>query len=239
MLALLRINADACQLSGWRSCRQLKWVSKFCARKIFCIWDSKYKVDWQVASVILFWFFWNSKYIDRYSFDHLIDTQCVLCKARSRISQNIYITISKVAVRKYLAKIGKKNFVIYQTPNSLSKVFVILTVLIITVFVFQKIIDHSWSITRKHSSFAHYLVLIDRCLNKHEVAEIVDNSKVRALNSGHEKLSARWMRPLLTSLLFNRNSHEFLCHSETVYETWMHWLIPETKEQSKLCKRLQ
>ena len=62
-----------------------------------------------------------------------------------------------------------------------------------------------------------------------------------------KKLSARWVSRLLTVdhkrdrvtiskqclEMFQRNPDEFLCRLITVDKTWIHYFIPETKEQSK------
>ena len=100
----------------------------------------------------------------------------------------------------------------------------------------------------------HDLVLADRRLKVREIAETVGISKDRVGHILHEilgmrKLSARWVPRLLTPdnkrtrettseqclTLFKRNPKEFLRRFVTVDETWIHWYIPETKEQSKQC----
>ena len=65
-----------------------------------------------------------------------------------------------------------------------------------------------------------------------------------------KKLSSRWVPRLLSVenksnrvgdsmaglTLFRRKSSEFLRRYITVYETWIHFYTPETKEQSKQWK---
>ena len=98
----------------------------------------------------------------------------------------------------------------------------------------------------------HDLVLADRRLKVHEIAETVGISKNCVGHILHEilgmrEVSARWVSRLFTPdnkrnrentseqclTLFKRNPKEFLRRFVTVDETWIHWHTPETKEQSK------
>lgn len=98
----------------------------------------------------------------------------------------------------------------------------------------------------------HDLVLADRRLKVREIAKTVGIAEGTVHHILHEelgmrKLSARWVPRLLTPenkrnrettsasclALFQRNPAEFLRRFVTVDETWIHWYIPETKEQSK------
>jgi hypothetical protein len=87
----------------------------------------------------------------------------------------------------------------------------------------------------------HYLVLANRQLKVHEIAETVGISKNRMGHILHEilgmrKLSTQWVPRLLTPdnkcnrettseqclTLFKRYPKEFLCHFMIVDETWKH-----------------
>ncbi|GFR27136.1 mariner transposase [Trichonephila clavata] len=106
--------------------------------------------------------------------------------------------------------------------------------------------------TENNVTKIHDLVLADHRLKVSEIAEIVSISKDHVAHILHEilgirKLSARWVPRLLTPdnkrnlvttseqclALFKRNPKEFLRRYGTFGETWIHWYIPETKEQSK------
>ncbi|XP_018304737.1 uncharacterized protein [Mycetomoellerius zeteki] len=98
----------------------------------------------------------------------------------------------------------------------------------------------------------HDIVLTDRRVNMRELVEATGISHGTVISILHEqlgmkKLSARWVPRLLTVdhkrdrvtiskqclEMFQRNSDEFLRRFITVDETWIHYFIPETKEQSK------
>lgn len=98
----------------------------------------------------------------------------------------------------------------------------------------------------------HQIVLEDRRLKVHEIAEICGISTERVRNILHNhldmnKLCARWVPRLLTVdqklirknistanlALFRRNPTEFYRRFITVDETWVHHYTPESKEQSK------
>lgn len=98
----------------------------------------------------------------------------------------------------------------------------------------------------------HKIVLEDRRLKVHEIAETCRMSAERVRNILHnhlnmEKLCARWVPRLLTLdqkllrktistdnlALYRRNPNEFLRRFITVDETWVHHYTPENKEQSK------
>jgi len=98
----------------------------------------------------------------------------------------------------------------------------------------------------------HKMVLDDRRLKVRELADIVGISKsavhrILTENLNMRKLCARWVPHLLTMeqkqrrvdvsieclAMFRRNKAEFLRRFITMDETWVHYFIPETKQQSK------
>lgn len=98
----------------------------------------------------------------------------------------------------------------------------------------------------------HQIVLEDRRLKVHQIAETCGMSGERVRNILHnhlsmQKLCARWVPRLLTLdqklirknistdnlALYRRNPNEFLRRFITVDETWIHHYTPENKEQSK------
>lgn len=98
----------------------------------------------------------------------------------------------------------------------------------------------------------HKIVLGDRRLKLHEIAEAVQISKERVCNILNNilcfhKVCARWVPRLLTAdqkmnrktisqdnlTLFRKNPTEFLRRFITMDETWIHHYTPESKLQSK------
>ena len=99
----------------------------------------------------------------------------------------------------------------------------------------------------------HDIVLNDRRLKVREISETVNISVGCVWHILHEclgmrKLSARWVPRLLTADhkrarvvaseqclgMFQCNSKEFLWRYVTDDETWMHYYMPGTKNQSKM-----
>ena len=75
----------------------------------------------------------------------------------------------------------------------------------------------------------HDIVLNDRRLKVREISKTVNISVGRVWHILHECLG---MMKLLG--MFQRNSKEFLRLYVTVDETWIHYYMPETKNQSKM-----
>ena len=98
----------------------------------------------------------------------------------------------------------------------------------------------------------HNMVLDNRQMKVHEIAETIGISKERVGYILHEeldmkKLCARWMPHLLTADQkrtcmkiseqglehFNKNKTDFVCQFITMDKTWIHHYTPESKQQSK------
>jgi len=100
----------------------------------------------------------------------------------------------------------------------------------------------------------HNMVLDDRRMKVHEIAETIGISKecvgyTRILHeeSDMKKLCARWVPPLLTAdqkrtcmkiseqclKRFNKNKSDFVRQFITMDETWIHHYTPESKQQPK------
>jgi hypothetical protein len=98
----------------------------------------------------------------------------------------------------------------------------------------------------------HDMVLDDRRIKVHEIAETIGTSKERVGYILHKelimkKLCARWVLRLLTAYQkhprmkiseqylghFNKNKTDFVHQFITMDETWIHHYTPESKQQSK------
>jgi histone-lysine N-methyltransferase SETMAR len=96
----------------------------------------------------------------------------------------------------------------------------------------------------------HDMILDDRWMKAHEIAETIGNSKERIGYILHEelymkKLCARWMPRFLTAdqkrthmniseqclECFNKNKTDFVHQFITMDETWIHHHTPESKQQ--------
>jgi histone-lysine N-methyltransferase SETMAR len=98
----------------------------------------------------------------------------------------------------------------------------------------------------------HDMILDDRCMKVHEIAETIGISKecvgyILLEELDMKKLCARWVPRLITAdqkrthmniseqclRCFNKNKTDFVHQFITMNETWIHHYTPESKQQSK------